>query len=125
MTFKELLQKIRGKEKEDGESLKEAIRNLDRQTRAEEIVSERRTSANERELARYYKEDREESIKEQLEDMRKKRLRDINFGHNPLSTKNVIYSDFEILKGKKLFVNKGNMFSNQKNIFAPKRKFRK
>jgi len=121
MTFKELLEKIRGKT-EDKESLKEYIKELDKRTRAEKIVEDRSKSANQRELERLYKEEQDKQIKEELEYMRKKRSEDITFNHNPLATKFVMgKGDFEILKDKKLFANHRNMFSNQKNIFTPKR----
>ena len=122
MTFKEILQKISGRG-EDKEDLKEYIKELDKRTRAEEIVADRKKSANQRELERYYKEQMEQKIKEQLEDIRRKRQDDINFGHNPLNTKNVVsHTDWEVLKERSLFKNNGNMFMNQKNIFAPKRR---
>jgi hypothetical protein len=121
MGFKELLERIRGNG-EDKESIKEYVKELNMRTRAEKIVTERSKSANQRELERLYKEEQDKQIKDELEYMRKKRQKDINFSHNPLATKFVMgKGDFEILKDKKLFANHRNMFSNQKNIFTPKR----
>jgi len=114
MTFKEIIEKLRGKS-EDSNYMKE----LNKRMRAEEILLERRKSANQRELERYYKEEHEKEIKGELEMVRNKRQKDINFMHNPLDTKNVMHSDWEILKDKKIFNSEGNMFTNQKNIFTP------
>ena len=115
MGFKELIERMRGKT-EDKESLHSQIKDIDIRTRAEETVVQRKKSANERELERYYEEENEAAIKKSLEFMRKKRQHDIDFGHNPLHTKNVMKSDWEILKDKQLF-KENNMFNNQKNIF--------
>ena len=54
MTFKEILQKLRGDngEKDD---LKSYVQQLSKERRAGEIVEERATSSNERELKRLYK----------------------------------------------------------------------
>lgn len=124
MGFKEIIERLRGKS-EDKDSLKEYISDLDKRTRAEEIVMNRRKSADERELERDFKEEREKEIKRQLEIMRKRRQDDINFGHNPLNTKFIMgKSEWEILKEKNLFNSQGNIFSNQENIFVPKRRKR-
>lgn len=118
MGFKQLLEKMRGKNSEDSDYVKE----LSKRVRAEEIVMERKKSADERELERFYKEEREANIKQELEQMRKKRQKDIHFGHNMLNTKNVTNNtDWEILKDKQLFNSNGNMFTNQKNIFKDNR----
>lgn len=114
MGVKELLERLRGKNNEDSDYIKE----LNKRMRAEEILVERRKSANQRELERYEKEDFESSVKRRLEMKRKQRQHDINFEHNPLSTKNVVsHTDWEILKEKALFNSQGNMFTNEKNIF--------
>lgn len=112
MTFKEILEKF-GKKNYDR---KELINEIDMQRRAEETVGERTKSANRRELEKYYKEDEEARIKKALEFARKKRQKEIDFGHNPLNAKNVTHSDYEILKDKNLFKERKNMFIGQKNI---------
>lgn len=115
MGFREILEKLKGKS-EDSDYIKE----LNKRMRAEEILLERRKSANQRELERDLKEEYEEDIKNKLGQMRKKRSRDINFGHNPLDTKNVVsHTEWEIMKEPSLFSNHKNMFVGQKNIFAP------
>ncbi len=115
MGFKEIISKLGAKNKER----KEILRRMDDQMRMEEILINRRKSANERELERYDDEDREESIKERLEYMRKKRDRDIKFNHNALDVKNITtHTEWEVLKEPNVFAGKNNrsMFANQKFI---------
>lgn len=95
---------------------KELMRSMDQQIRVEEVLSDRRKSANERELERFMKEDREEMIKLKLEQARKIRDRDIKFGHNPLNAKNIMKSEWEVMKEKNMFKGKSDMFSNQSFI---------
>jgi hypothetical protein len=102
---------------------KEKIRELDEDMRVQKLIEERQKPSNERELERYVEEDRQKSIKEQLEFYRKKRQTDIDYGHNPLATPNITNkSDFSILKQKNLFKKKGNMFQGQKYIHQPNKK---
>lgn len=109
MGFKDII----GKFKEGGNRRKELIRELDEQTRIQKIVEDRQKSANERELERLWKEQREKEIKVELDKMRKLRERDINFNHNPLNIKNITnHTDWEVMKEKNLFNKKSDMFSN-------------
>jgi len=107
--FKEFIQGLGKKSKER----KELLKRMDDQMRAEKTLEERQKSANQRELEGYYKEEREAQIKEDLEYMRKKRDQDIKFGHNPLDTKNIMKSEWEVLKEPNQFSKKSNMFSNR------------
>lgn len=98
---------------------KELIRDLDERTRVEEIVAERRKSANQRELERFLKEDQEETIKTQLEEMRKRRDQDIKLNHNPLNVKNITgKTQWEVMKEKNMFKNNGNIFTHQKSVLG-------
>lgn len=113
MGVAEILDKIKERKREK----KELIRRMDEQLRAEELLSERRKSANERELDKFMKEDREEFIKKQLEKARKLRDEDIRFGHNPLDVKNITnHTDWQVLREKNMFGKKSNMFSGQEFI---------
>ena len=113
MGFKEILQRIGEKKK----AKKEIFRKMQEQDRLETMLEERKKSANQRELERYMKEEREKVIKEQLGIMRKRRRDDIAFNHNPLNVKNITNNtDWEVLKEKNLFSGRGNMFTNQKFI---------
>ena len=100
--------------KENNNRKKELISQMDETLRAEEILTARRKSANERELEMFQNEDREESIKLQLHKMRKIQADDTNFGHNPLNAPNITnHVDFEVLKQRNLFKEKSNMFNNK------------
>ena len=113
MGFKEIIEKIR----ENKKRKKAVLTNMEEQMRAREILEDKRKSANERELERYFEEDRQKQIKEKLAFMRKKRDHDIKFNHNPLNVKNITNStDWEVLKEKNLFKGKSNMFSGQQSI---------
>ncbi len=113
MSFKDIMERIRERRTEK----KELIKRMDEQMRAEEILNERKKSANERELERFLKEKREESIKEQLDQMRKLKQKDIQFQHNPLNVGNITnHVDWEILRERNMFKGKGNIFSNNEFI---------
>jgi len=92
MGLKEIIENMRERKKDK----KELIRKMDEQLKVEELLQERRKSSNERELERFWKEDKEERIKLQLEEMRKKRDKD--------------------MKEKNMFSKKSNMFSNSESI---------
>jgi len=112
--------------KERSQERKDKLKQMDENMRIEEILTERRKSANERELEMFMKENREEGIKEQLQKMRKIRDDEIRFGHNPLNAKNIIVdTDFEVLKQKNLFKGKSNMFSNKHSILKNNNKLLK
>ena len=113
MGFKEVLQRMKEKRQMRNAMLKQA----QEQDRVERLIEERKKSANERELERFQNTQREEQIKEQLEDLRKREKEDINFGHNPLNTPNVIREDgFSVLKQKNIFTHRSNLFGND-NLF--------
>lgn len=112
MGFKEILQRMR--EKRQGRS--EAFRQLETQSRAVNTLQERQKSSNQRELEKLLKEEREEAMKEALQVMRKQRDLDIKFGHNPLNTKNIIYSDFNVLNSGHGNMIRGNIL-NERNLF--------
>ncbi len=112
MGFRQILSQL-GKK---GKERKEQIKAIENEIRFREIVLERRKSANEREMDGYDNEEREESIKERLEMLRKRRDADIKYGHNPLNVKNITgATDWEVLKEKNIFGGKNakSMFANQ------------
>lgn len=113
MGFKDILQKIRDRK----ESKKELFKQMQDQDKLQTLLEERKKSANLRELEYYYKENQEQSIKEQLEIARKEREKDINFNHNPLDTPNITsHTEWEVMKEKNIFKGRGNMFANNENI---------
>lgn len=114
MTFKELLSKMTSRRKEDREMFEE----MEKQDRFQRMVEDRKKSANERELERLKKEEREEMVREELEYYRNKRKKEIEFGHNPLDVPNITKEvEWNIMREPNQFKGKGNMFMNQKNIF--------
>ena len=112
MNIRDVLQKM----KEKKEAKKQAFRQLQESDQMQTMLEERKLSANQRELERYYKEDSEKSIKEALQIARKKRSDDINFNHNPIDAKNIMKSEWEVLKEKNQFAGKSNMFENNNFI---------
>jgi hypothetical protein len=113
MSFKEIVERFGERSKRR----KEMVRDLDEQVRIQKLVEDRAKSANERELERFMRENREEHIKLELGKARKMRQDQINFGNNPLDVKNITsHTDWNVLKEKNLFNKKSNMFSNQEFI---------
>lgn len=113
MGLSKILNRINERRKEKKELMKQAEDSL----KVQQIISDKAKSANERELERFLKEDREEQIKEQLEFHRKKRQADINFNHNPLDIPNITaHTQWEVLKEKNVFANNRNIFANQEFI---------
>jgi hypothetical protein len=119
MTFKEIIQSLGSKSKER----KALLKQMKEQDYLEQRVQEMKKSSNQRELESYEKEDYEKMIKEKLEFARKKRQQDITYNHNPLNVKNITnHTDWQVLKEKNQFTNKGNMFSNQEFIHKSNKK---
>ncbi len=112
MGFKDVLNKIGEKRK----AQKELIKRMSDQVRFEKLVVDRTKSSNQRELERYLEEDNQKNIKEQLEYARKKRSDEINFGHNPIDTKNIMKAEWEVLKEKNQFTGRGNVFAGQESV---------
>jgi hypothetical protein len=113
MGFADIIEKFR----ERNRNRKEMMKEVEDRVRIEELVMEKKKSANERELNRFLNEHREESIKEQLDTLRKERQFDIAHNHNPLRVKNITnQTEWEVLKERNLFKGKSNMFSNGSSI---------
>ena len=112
MGVREVLQRFTSKGKEK----RELINQMADQIRMERLAQERNLSSNERELLRFRNEDREESIKEQLELARNKRNFDINHNHNVLDTKNVTKTEWEILKEPSQFSGRSTMLDGGNSV---------
>ena len=113
MGFRDVLKRFGGK----GGGNREMIHQLSEQMRVQRIAEERQLSPNERELNRIRNEFREESIKQSLEEARKARQDDIDFGHNPLDAENIITKKaWEVLKEKNQFAQKGNIFDSKTSV---------
>lgn len=117
MGFKDFLEKLGEHRKEKKERFKQAEEDM----RIMQMLEDRQKSANERELERYMKEEREQQIKEALVTYRKRREDEINFSGNPLNVPNITgRTQWEVLKERNLFANSKCMFNNNKNIFVKK-----
>jgi len=118
MAFKDFLRKSLARDPR--------LKEMQEQRRMEKIIEEREMNANERELNRYIEEERQKSIKKNLEEFREMRKRetwnpseenqilkakDIFKGH-----KSVLHQDFEILGGKQLFKGKGRVNRKRSGI---------
>jgi len=110
MGFAEFIKKLRERNKERKQLFKE----MEDRMRVEELLNERKKSANERELERLLKEEKEEKIKSMLEKLRKKRQMELRFKHNPINIPNITNkTSWEVLKEKNLFKGKSDFISNQ------------
>jgi hypothetical protein len=119
MGFKEIIQNIGSKSKER----KALFKQMQEQDRLELKLEEMKKSSNQRELERYIKEEQEKTIREQLEFMRKKRQKEIAFGSNPLNVKNITnHTDWEVMKEKNMFKQKGNIFTNLPSVLKSNNK---
>ena len=76
------------------------------------------------ELFSFQQQTREESIKNELEFARKKRDFDINHNHNPLDTKNVTKTEWEILKEKSQFSGRSTMLDGTESIMKNTDRFK-
>jgi len=112
MGVKEVLQKLSGK----GSQSRQMINGMADQLRMERIAHERQLSPNERELNQLRNEEREGMVKEELDYRRKKRQRDIDFGHQPLDAKNIMKAEWEVLKEKNQFSKKSDTLTNQSSV---------
>ena len=88
------------------------FKEMQEEHRMRKMLEDREKGADERELERFYEEERQKSIKKNLEEFREMRKKE-NWGgesNQILKQKNifkdhksVLHQDFEILGGKKLF----------------------
>lgn len=107
MGIKDILSKWAEKNSEKKRQFKE----LEEQYLLQKKLEDKQKSANERELERYLKEQREERIKKELEYFRKKKKNEL--WHNSFLLKknnSILKTDKPILKEKNIFSLKGNMF---------------
>jgi hypothetical protein len=108
MGFKDIIAKLKGNDSKYDEYAADM--------RVAEKYEERKLSANERELQRFMKEEREDNIKEELDEFRKKRRDDIEYGHQILNTKNMFAPEANtasILRQKNLFTKKYKAMKNK------------
>ena len=109
--IKELLANLKERKRERDEMM----RNAKSREKIEQILEKRKMSANERELNRYIKEDREKRIKEMLEAKRREREAEATYSHNPINVPNVVHDDPMLFRHKQLFIADGNTIFSSKN----------
>ena len=96
----------------------EKFKQMQEDDRLNEMLYERKKSANERELEGYYKKKREEQIKKELDVIRKRQTKEAWSG-NSFKDKYMFKSDRPILKEKNIFIDqKTNIpITNKKGMF--------
>lgn len=93
---------------EKGKRFKEMQEDL----RMRKKVEEREKTSEERQLERYFEDERQKRIKQKLDGFKKKDLNDFWHGHSFKQENIFAKKDFEILKQPNLFkLNNGNMMS--------------
>jgi glutamate synthase domain-containing protein 3 len=103
MTIMDMIRNWNDKKKEKSEKFKK----MQEDYRLNKMLEERQKSANERELDRYMKEQREEQIKSELTKIRNKKNKD-SWKGNILSGRYMFENDKPILKEKNIFIDHRN-----------------
>jgi len=104
MGVREFLERLRNK--------RSKYKEFEEEQKIQEKFLERKKSANERELERFIKEQREENIKVELEKFRKRKDAEMQYGHQILGVKNMFDGeDNSVLGTPNVFTR--NTHSNQ------------
>ena len=95
---------------------KQRFKEIQEEQRIQKIVEERTKTANERELERYYEEERQRKINEELEKIRKVKTRQAWTANDFIGQKTTILKDENpILKQKNIF--KGSKIKKQRCMY--------
>ena len=115
MSVMDLIRKMGERKKITKEKFKEAQENM----KIEHMLEERQKSANQRELERYMKEEKESQIKYELDIIHKKQNHENWKGTNLLKQKSILTNDRPILKEKNIFMDNkiNNPFIQGKGMF--------
>ncbi len=118
MTIMDVIRRMGKNSEESKEKFKEAEENM----RIQHKLEERQKSSNERELERYYKEQREAEIKGKLNTIHKQQNKD-NWKSNSILSKgaSILKNDRPVLKEDKNILENNNKLLSGKNIFLDKR----
>ncbi len=87
----------------------ERFKEAEEERKINRLLDEREKSSNERELERYWREKREEQIKQQLDGIRKQRTREM-WESNIFKQKNIMKGHQPIMTSENMFMGKSNMF---------------
>ena len=113
MTLKDIIAKFG----EHNQEKKAMMKLAEDKFRIQQMIEDRQKSANERELEKFMKEEREQQIKEELDFQRKKRQFDIDHNHNALDTPNITNNvAWHVLKEKNQFASKSNIFAGNPSV---------
>ena len=99
MSIMDLVRKWKENKKQKSEKFKE----LQEDYRLQKMLEERQKSANQRELESYYKEQREKQIKEELDEIRKQKKKEMWHGNNFAGKSSILRNERPILKEKNIF----------------------
>ena len=102
MTFIDTIKKIAANRGESKQKLKE----IQEDRRLHHIADEREKSANQRELERHFRDQREAEFKEELDKIRSQQSKDL------WSSNSILKSDFNILKNDRPILKEKNIFTN-------------
>ena len=114
MSVMDIIRNWSEKRKEKSETFKK----MQEQDRLENMLLERKKSANRRELEKFYKDEEEAEIKKQLDIIHKKQNQD-NWKSNSIlnKDKSIMKTDRPILKEKNIFKGNKNMFVDNGSMF--------
>ena len=103
---------------EERKEFKTRFRQAQEDDKIANLIEERKKSANQRELERYYKEHEEARIKETLNQIHKKENSELWKSKNGILDKgtSILKEDRPILKEKNIFVNNKKLFVNQNSM---------
>jgi len=95
------------------------FKELEKEIRIQKMIQERMKNSNERELDRFYEEERQKTIKKNLEEFRNARKEESWHGENNiLNAPNIFKGQQNILHEDKSALDNGQGILNQKNIFS-------
>ena len=95
------------------------FKELEKEMRMQKMLQERMKNSNERELDRFYEEERQKTIKKNLEEFRNQRKEESWHGENNiLNSPNIFKGHKSILHEDKSALDNGPGILNQKNIFS-------
>lgn len=109
---------------ENKKELKLKFKEAQQEQRVQDMLSERKKSANQRELERYVKEENEREIKETLDKIHKKQNADNWKGTSILKSQtNILKDDMKILNNDRPILGQKNIFlDNKTNIPLTKKR---
>jgi hypothetical protein len=85
----------------------------------EEDYEERKKDSDERELERFYEEDRKRLIKRLLAERKRKQKEDMWSGRigNPINAQNIMTGNRNLFTADNMFADADNLFTNKDNMF--------